>query len=89
MLKEDCLEVFEVWSSRICRGLEESRPLSDMKATDDFAVSEVEFPFEEEEAKEGMVHYVPAAGEGSSGTAAADGVAFVNGKESYSEGRVV
>ena len=70
MLTEDCLAVFEVWCSRVCKGLEDSCPLSVMKSTDSYSVAEMEFPLAEEndEAKgyAGKNRSVPAAGEGSS-----------------------
>ncbi|CAM9721797.1 unnamed protein product [Laminaria digitata] len=69
LLTEDCLAVFEVWCSRVCKGLEDTCPLSVMKSTDSYAVAQMEFPLAEgnEEAKgnTGKNHSVPAAGEGS------------------------
>lgn len=69
LLTEDCLAVFEVWCSRVCKGLEDTCPLSVMKSTDSYAVAQMEFPLAEgsEEAKgnAGKNHSVPAAGEGS------------------------
>ena len=70
LLTEDCLAVFEVWSCRVCKGLEDSCPLSEMKATDSFSVAQMEFPLtesnEDAEGNAGKSHPVPAAGEGSS-----------------------
>ena len=71
VVTEDCLTVYEVWSSRVFKGLADSCPLSDMKETDDFAVAELEFPLveasdvEKAGTSEGKGS-VPAAGEGTS-----------------------
>lgn len=79
MLKEDCLAVYEVWSSRVFKGLDDSLALTEMKETDDFAVSQLEFPWaeadEDAKRKAGAIYTVPAAtGEVSSGgVAAAEG----------------
>ena len=61
--------MFEVWGSRVCKGLEDSCPLSVMKSTDSYSVAQMEFPLAEgnEEAKgSARKNSVPAAGEGSS-----------------------
>lgn len=78
VLREEHLCLYEVWSSRVFKGLDDSCPLSDMKETDEYAVAEMELPLVDADAVArgqagkgvsrpgAVIHAVPAAGEGTS-----------------------